>query len=225
MKYPLAKLFPNPEKLEKNFLKEFQQYACSRHFASANLFLLEGDQCNFFYWVLEGKVKILKSNEMGKEITIYDIGPGQSCLLTTFCIINRQPFLANAQATTGTLILEIPASKAREWANRFESWREFLFLSVSPQLIEMLFKIESLVFHRVDERIAMLLARKGTLFHDSLYMTHSEIAREVGTAREVVSRILKGFEQEHLIQLSRGKITILDKEGLLAYGDQYSYAG
>ncbi len=225
MKYPLTKLFPNLEKLEIKLIKELEKYGCFRHFTTSHLFLVEGDQCNFFYWVVEGKVKIFKSNELGKEITIYNVRPGQSCLLTTFCIVNRQPFLANAQAEKETQILEVPASKAREWAGRYDSWRELLFLSSSPQLVEMISKIESLVFQRVDERIAILLSGKGTLFQNSLFMTHSEIAREVGTAREVVSRILKGFEQKHLIRISRGKITILDREGLLAYGNQYSYAG
>ncbi|RMF56422.1 MAG: Crp/Fnr family transcriptional regulator [Calditrichaeota bacterium] len=225
MKLALHKIFPQWESMERNLKEEIKEYSYIRRFHSSQLFVIEGEKCNSFYVVLEGSVKVFKTSELGKEITIYNVSPMESCLLTSFSIVNNQPFIANAQALKHTLLLLFPKNKVLDWLNRYESWREFYLNSCSSQLFSLISKIESLVFQRVDERIANFLASAVSSRVNSLQMTHSEVAREVGTAREVVSRILKEFENEDLIRLSRGKIEIINPERLSVHGKLYPFAG
>lgn len=225
MKYNPEIQLPFLKEVNEKVLQEFTEYACCKSYLRGQYVALEGDRCNYFYLVISGSLRIYKGDPEGREITLYKVKPGKSCILSAFCIINGGHFPANAVVDEEAIICEIPAHVFRDWLDRHDFWREYVFNLLSLHLSEIIDKIASLVFQRVDERIANFLADAASQPHGRLKATHSDIARELGTAREVVSRILKNFERARLIRLSRGNITIIDQQGLLSHGKAYSYAG
>ena len=225
MKYNIEKLLPFLMDAGEKVKRDFEEFSCLKTVSRGEYLALEGDHCNFFYMLISGTLRIYKGDEFGREITLYKVKAGESCILSAFCILNGGSFPANAVADENVILIEIPAGAFRDWLDRHDCWREYVFRLLSLHLSEIIDKIAALVFRRVDERIASYLADGASRPHSRLKVTHSDIARELGTAREVVSRILKNFEKARLIRLSRGNITILDHQGLLSHGKAYSYAG
>ena len=196
------------------FLAEWNEYAVSVALKAPKFINLEGDTCNYFHMVEQGTVRVYICNALGKEITLYKLAEGQSCLLTAFSILSQTPFPAYSRLEEGGRLISVPAPIFRDWINRYEEWRYFLFGLLSGRVQEILDKLESLAFLRVDERVAEYLLRCAQQNKRQVHITHSQLAQELGTAREVVSRILKSFERSRLIALSRGHITILNSRGL-----------
>ena len=224
MKYRAEDILPILNQDEK-VRREFEQFAYPKAYARGQYINLEGDHCNYFYMVLSGSVRVYKSGECGREVTLYKVKPGESCILSAFSIMNNREFPANAVTEEPSMLVEIPESVLRDWLNRHELWRAYLFTLFSTHLQEIISKVEYLAFYRVDERIANYLIQSTASGDNTLHITHSDIARELGTAREVVSRILKTFEKARLISLSRKNITVIDEQALLSHGRSFSYAG
>lgn len=219
MFYSYFEILPQLRKAGEKVQREFEQYACIRTYTRGEFLALEGDRCHFFHLVVSGCLRVYKGDEYGREITLYKVKPGESCTLSAFCILNGGEFPASAMAEETTRVIEIPAAVFRDWLNRHEFWRDYIFSRFSAHLSNIISRIESLVFRRMDERIAQFLVHSASGTSNRVKLTHSDIARELGTAREVVSRILKNFEKARLIQLSRGNITILNQQGLLPGSD------
>jgi CRP/FNR family transcriptional regulator len=225
MKYNIETLLPFLREANEKVLRDFKEYSCYKTYSRGEYLALEGDRCTYFYLLVSGSLRIYKGDEEGREITLYKVKPGESCILSAFCIINGGNFPANALVDEEATLIEIPANVFRYWLDRHDIWREYVFTLLSVHLSEIINKIASLVFLRTDERIARFLVAAANKPHNHLKTTHSDIARELGTAREVVSRILKSFERERFIRLSRGNITIVDPQGLMNHSRTYSYAG
>jgi len=168
-----------------------------------------GDACKNLSLILEGTVRVFKIGENGREITLYRIGPGESCILTASCILNHVHSPVLAITETEIKAIMIPASFVRIWMDEASSWRQFIFDLISRRLADVISVIEEIAFRRMDSRLALwLIENKENT--DRLHTTHQHIAEELGTAREVISRILKDFEVRGSIKLARGKIVILD---------------
>lgn len=214
MTYIHSEILPQLRKAGEKVQREFEKYACVRNRSRGEFIALEGDRCHYFYLVVSGSLRVYKGDEYGREITLYKVKPGESCILSAFCILNGGEFPANATAEEMTQLIEIPANVFRDWLDRHEFWRNYIFSRFSVHLANIISRVESLVFRRMDERIAQFLVHTASGSPNQVKLTHSDIARELGTAREVVSRILKNFEKARLIQLSRGNITIINQQGL-----------
>ncbi len=224
MKFQIEDVLPVSCANDSRFVKEFESYTAVRNYSRGHCLTLEGDDYFNFYIVISGRIRVYKASEYGKEITLYQVGPGESCILSAFGLMSRGQFMANAVIDADTCVVEIPAGLFRDWMNRYQCWREHLFLLLGTHLSTIIAKIESLVFQRVDERIARYLARAAAKHQDELKMTHSQIARELGTAREVVSRTLRSFEKAQMVALSRGSIAVIDQQGLLNFNKLYGFA-
>jgi CRP/FNR family transcriptional regulator len=174
---------------------------------------LEGDSVEAIALVLSGNVRVYKIGEQGREITLYRFGAGESCILTANAIMNQQRFPAVALVESEAEAIMIPADTFREWIRRYDEWRNFLFDLLSQRLASVMAIVDEVVFHRMDARIAALLLRRADQ-GSVLQITHQEIAAELGTSREVVSRILEGFGDAGLIEAARGQIEIVDAPGL-----------
>ena len=195
--------------------KEFLAHVTVKQFPAGSFVCLEGDVCPKLSVVLSGGVRVYKVGESGREITLYRIEPGESCILTASCILSQTQFPALAVVEKDVRAALIPASILRTWVNKYEQWRVYIFKLMSSRLADVIATVEEIAFRRVDVRIAELLAGLAKE-QVPLAMTHQEIADELGTAREVVSRILKDFERAGLISLSRGTIVLENKQALLA---------
>ena len=174
---------------------------------------VEGDQADAIALLISGMVRVYKIGETGREITLYRFGQGESCILTANAILSCKSFPAIATVEKDAEAVMIPADTFRDWVNRHEPWREFVFDMLSDRLATVLTIVDEVVFQRMDRRVAALLLSRSRTTHP-VRMTHQEIAAELGSSREVISRLLEDFSQAGLIQGGRGSIEILDPEGL-----------
>ncbi len=209
----IAEALPFLKKTDSPIAREFRQAAYFARIPEGKDIFVEGDAVQAIALILSGNVRVYKIGEQGREITLYRFGLGESCILTANAIMNQQTFPAVALVESEAEAIMIPAETFRDWMRRYDEWRNFLFDLLSQRLASVMGIVDEVVFHRMDARIAALLLRR-TEQGSVIQMTHQEIAAELGTSREVVSRILEGFDSAGLISSSRGQIEILDAEEL-----------
>jgi len=160
--------------------------------------------------VLKGSIRVLRTEEDGKEILLYYIKPGESCIMSFLGGIHHETSKVKAVAEEDVEILMIPLEKAGEWVKDFPEWTDYIFKLYHKRFEELLGVVNAVAFQKLDQRLLQLLQQKTALYHSKeLTMTHHQLAEEVGTAREVVSRVLKQMENVGLIELGRNKITLL----------------
>lgn len=173
---------------------------------------LEGNLCSRLPIVLSGTARVYKQSEAGREITLYRILPGESCILTASCMLSSRPFPAFAATETEVGALLIPITAFRAWIETHAAWRTYVFDLLATRLAAVMETVEEVAFRRVDARLAAYLLEEG----DEVSRTHETIAFDLGTSREVVSRILKEFENEGFVTLSRAVVRTLDPVALRA---------
>lgn len=166
---------------------------------------LEGSKCSGIPLVLEGRARVYKLSESGREITLYRVEPGESCILTASCIMSDVEFPAFAATETGVEAIVIPPAILHRWVSQYEVWSVFLWGLLASRFAEVISLVEEVAFQRVDKRTAEYLLQSAGA-DGKIKKTHQDIAADIGTSREVISRILKEFEHKGLITLSRGEI-------------------
>ena len=195
------------------FVEEFRKTTFLAHIPAGRDVFLEGDRIEAIAILISGHVRVYKVGETGREITLYRFGNGSSCILTANAILNQTTFPAIATVEQDAEAVMIPANVFREWVSRHEIWRSFVFDLLSQRLSTVMAVVDEVVFHRMDRRVAGLLMERGRN-QNPLRITHQEIASELGSSREVISRLLEDFTSEGSIQSGRGMIEILDFEAL-----------
>ena len=172
----------------------------------------KGDACSNFILVLKGCVRVQLSSEGGREVTLYRVRPGDTCALTTSCLVGKEDYPAEAVVEEDVTALMIPDSEFRQALLDSETFRLFVFRGFSGRLCAIVSRMESVTLKTIDERlVTQLLKGDSDLLSN---VTHQVLATEIGTAREVVSRKLRSFVSDGLFSLSRGRIEILDREKL-----------
>ena len=176
---------------------------------------MEGQACNHLALVLNGTVRVYKSGESGREITLYRITRGGSCILTASCILNQRSFPAYALTETEVDAYLISAPTFHRWVQNHHAWQHYVFQLMSQRLESVIEVIEEVVFRRMDARLANYLLDAASDSHSTdLQATHEMIASDLGSSREVVSRLLKDFERDGLVSLRRGHIRLENTEKL-----------
>lgn len=168
-----------------------------------------GANCNTYLLALNGTVRVQLTSESGREVTLYRVQPGGSCILTTSCLISGQHFPADAIAETNVTALAIDQQGFRQALDESADFRRFVFANISKRLTDVIRRMEAVTFTAIDKRLASALMEAQTSGRVSA-ITHQALAVELGTAREVISRHLKRFESKGLITLGRGHIEITD---------------
>ena len=154
---------------------------------------VEGDQAEAIALLLSGVVRVYKIGENGREITLYRFGNGESCILTANVILSRQTFPAIATVERDAEAVMIPAGAFRQWIGRYDLWRDFIFGLLSQRLASVIATVDEVAFRRMDVRVAaFLLARSQD--GGQVHITHQQIAAELGSSREVISRLLESLE-------------------------------
>lgn len=174
----------------------------------------EGDECSAIAILLSGSVRVYKMSPSGREITLYRFERGESCILTANCILSRHQFPAIATVERDAEAVFIPASTFRDWVDRYPAWRDYVFNLLARRLSVLMAVVNEVAFRRMDARIAGVLAQRQAAEGPTLKLTHQTIADELGTSREVVSRILEDFAGSGWIETGRGTITVLDVDSL-----------
>jgi CRP/FNR family transcriptional regulator, anaerobic regulatory protein len=221
-----AALFPEKEWPEYK-LALFISRINFRELPAGHVLLREGQSCASVPFVIEGSIRLFKRAESGREITLYRIGPGQSCILSAGCGSSLESFPASAVVEEATFAAFMSTETVRRLLAESESFRLFVLDQYSRRMVEVVELVEEVAFRRVDERLAQWLFERGSRARSdgsegradgsfaAVAATHQELADHVGTSREVVSRILKDWEQRGLVELSRGSTKPLPGFGSL----------
>lgn len=194
-------------------VRELMQTASLTRIRAGRDIFVEGDRIDGLAVLISGVVRVYKIGETGREITLYRFGPGESCILTANAILSRQSFPAIATVEQEVEAVLIPANIFRDWVRRYDVWHEFVFALLAQRLSSVMAIVEEVTFRRMNRRIASFLLERSAAQHP-LCITHQEIAAELGSSREVVSRILEEFAAQNLIRLTRGTVEILDRTSL-----------
>jgi CRP/FNR family transcriptional regulator len=168
-----------------------------------------GDLCQAFLILLDGAVRVQLTSANGREVTLYRIGPGGSCILTTSCLLSNEHYPAEAIAESDVEALALPVSSFQSALESSRWFRRLVFDGFSRRLTSVIQKIEQIAFTAIDVRLAGVLLALDQNGIEKI--THQDIAVELGTAREVVSRHLKRFESEGWVRLGRGQVALTDR--------------
>ncbi len=193
---------------------EFEKYALRKKVEKGEILSVEGGSCGYIPLVERGIIRVFKIGSSGREVTLYRIGPGESCILTVSCALTNKEFPAVAKVEKEGEIFLIPSQIFKDWLERFAFWKRYVFELLSKRLLSILEKLDDISFRRMDGRVAEFLLNHLPENKRIVRVTHQEIARELGSSREVISRILKELEKERVITLHRGKIEILNPAAL-----------
>lgn len=176
--------------------------------------LEEGDECNGVVFILNGSIRVSKIGKNGREIILYRITRGDSCILTISSILSSISFSATAMVEEDVEVLFLTASRFKTMMSQNIGLQQFVFKLLSSRLLDVMMLVEEIIFHKVDERVVEYLLQHSKNNNDTIKITHESLAAQLGTAREVVSRNLKGLEKERAIKILRGKIKVLDRSQL-----------
>ncbi|ADC63971.1 Crp/Fnr family transcriptional regulator [Allochromatium vinosum] len=174
-----------------------------------------GAQCAHLPLVLDGTARVYQLGENGREITLYRVHPGESCVLTASCLLSARPFPAFAVCESAVEAVVVQPASVRRWLGSCEPWREYLFGLIAGRLVEVFGVLDAVLFQRLDQRlIDHLLRLAESLDASEIQATHQMLAAELGSSREVISRVLKGLEEQGLLRVRRGQIELLDRAEL-----------
>jgi CRP/FNR family transcriptional regulator len=211
----IALAMPILQHAEASLINELRREAQFTKIPAGQDVFVEGDRVDNIALLLSGVVRVYKVGETGREITLYRFGLGQSCILTANAILSQKSFPAIATVEEDAEAVIVPAQIFRGWVNRYDLWREFVFELLSDRLATVMAVVDEVVFKRMDRRVAAVLLNQARV-RNPVRITHQEIAAELGSSREVISRILEDFSKEALIEAGRGTIEVLDLKGLEA---------
>jgi CRP/FNR family transcriptional regulator len=174
----------------------------------------EGSPCSAYVLVAGGNIRVGKSGNNGHEILLYRVNPGESCILTVSALLGNTSYTIQAEAETDLTAFAIPRALFLELLQKSTALRSFIFRHFPERISHLMGLIEDVTFKKVDERLAsLLLQRTGPIL-----ATHQNLADELGTTREVVSRILETLQERGILKLGRKKIEVRDRAALESYG-------
>jgi CRP/FNR family transcriptional regulator len=169
----------------------------------------EHQPCQGFPFVLVGSIRVVKLAANGRELPLYKVLPGESCIITSSCLLGHADYNARGVTESDTTLVLLPRALFDEMLD-VTAFRDFVFDLFAERISELMQLVEEVAFRKLDQRLANLLLGKGRQLHT----THQQLADELGSVREMVSRLLKGFADQGLVRLGREQIEILDPAGL-----------
>jgi CRP/FNR family transcriptional regulator len=176
-------------------------------------FYREGDVCQHFGLVGHGDIRVFKGAATGREMTLYHVRDGEPCLLNMLSVFLDRPAAASAVVEAETEAVVVPANVIRTWLSIHENVRTFVFEAMAVRLTDVMTLAVEVSIRRMDVRLASLLLNLADV-NRAIHLTHDELATELGTAREVISRLLKELERSGALHLGRGHVTIVDPSAL-----------
>jgi CRP/FNR family transcriptional regulator len=170
------------------------------------------EPCRGFPLLLAGSVGVWKIAPSGREILLYRVEAGEGCVLSGGCLLAREEYSATGIAETDVTLVNLAPEAFHALLLEHEPFRRFVFALYGARLAEVMEVVEEVAFRRLDQRLARLLVRRGPV----LAQTHQALADELGSVREIVTRLLRGFEARRWVRLERGRISVLDPKALAA---------
>lgn len=181
------------------------------HLPAATQVFAEHQPCQGFPLLVEGSIKVVKLAASGRELMLYRVQPGGSCIISTSCLLGHTDYNARGIAETPLTLLVLPLPEFSRLIVEHAPFRDFVFHLFTDRIAELMQLVEEVAFARLDQRLAkLLLARQS----DVINATHQQLADELGSVREIVSRLLKGFAAQGMVTLGREQIAVVDRAGL-----------
>lgn len=199
----LHDLFPD---LEDELYNEILAHAEIKEVKAGDIVLKAGQMIRSSMLVLEGIIKLYREDEEGREFFIYNLNPGQACSLSMVCAARHEKSEVMAVALTDATLLSIPFEYMEEWIAKYKSWYRFVISTYRDRFEELLRTIDAIAFRNMDERLEEYLQKQVEVFGPVLKMTHQEIARDLNSSREVISRLLKKMETRGWLHINRNSI-------------------
>lgn len=195
---------------EPELLKEMQQFGVIQQFKEGDLIMDYGKYIRMMPIILNGTIKVYRLDEEGNEILLYYLSSNESCSMAYSCCIEAKKSEVKAIAEEDVELIAIPHVKLDEWLCKYPSWKNYIMRSFNERFIELLKSIESIAFHKLDERLIEYLKEKQRISGSAVIKTsHNLIADELATSRVVISRLLKQLENSKKIILYRNEIKLL----------------
>lgn len=190
--------------------EEVSQFGQLKKFTTGTVILQEDSYIKAIPLVLKGSLKVMRTDPQGHEILLYYITPGESCIMSFLGGIHNETSKIKAVVEEDVEILFIPVEKASEWIKKFPEWSDFIFKLYHKRFEELLTAVNAIAFQKLDSRLLQLLKQKAEIYKSKeISITHQQLADELGTAREAVSRVIKQMENEGLVKLARNKISLM----------------
>ncbi len=180
---------------------------------SGTVLFQPGQACERLVLLTKGTVRVRMVSETGREIELYRVRPGDMCVMSVACLMGERPYQAEGIADGDIEGVAISRGLFRELLAQSEAFRETVIAVQTRRIFDLVSLVDELAFHRTEARLAARLLQRASR-DDVVPGTHQELALDIGTAREVVSRRLKRFETQGLVALERGRVRILDRAGL-----------
>lgn len=195
---------------EPQLIQEIQQFGILQTFKEGDLIMDYGKYVRMMPIVLKGTVKVYRLDEKDNEILLYYLSSNESCSMAYSCCLEAKKSEVKAVAEDNVELIAIPHVKLDDWLCTYPSWKNYIMRSFNERFIELLKSIESIAFHKLDERLIGYLKEKQRLSGSSVIKaSHGLIADELATSRVVISRLLKQLENEKKIILYRNEIKLL----------------
>lgn len=205
----LAALYPVLAALPAGLGARFAIEAQAMTVPAGTVLFDERQPCQGFPFVLAGGIRVVKLAANGRELPLYRVLPGESCIITSSCLLGHVDYNARGVAESETALVLLPRPLFDILLGE-PAFRDFVFRLFSERIAELMQLVEEVAFRKLDQRLANLLLGKGR----QVRTTHQQLADELGSVREIVSRLLKGFADQGLVRLGREQIEILDPAGL-----------
>lgn len=207
-----TKRFPDLGHLPPDIATDLVARSRVVHLTAASRVFEAGQRAQNMLLLLQGSVRVQQVSDTGREIFLYRVHAGESCILTTACMLADEDYAAEGIAETGIEAVAIPRAAFDDLTARSSQFRSFVFRAYSRRIADLFALIDDIVFQRIDVRLAerlIALEQEGTI-----HATHQALAVELGTAREVISRTLGEFHRRGWVETSRGAIQIIQRTGL-----------
>ena len=208
----LQTLFPALADAAPASLTRIVEHGIHRKVRAGTILFDAHTPCGGFPLVLSGTVKVLQRYPNGRELPLYRVRPGESCLLSGSCLLGHSDYTASGIAETDVELLSLPATDFHALIASDEAFRHHVVNLFGERLATLLSLVEAIAYQKLDQRLAALLLAKG----DPVNATHQVLADELGSVREIVSRLLRSFEDRGWVDVARERIRIVDRAALAA---------
>ncbi|MER3463933.1 MAG: Crp/Fnr family transcriptional regulator [Chitinophagaceae bacterium] len=199
----IKELFPG---LEEKLYHEIVAHGTIKEVKAGYTLLRVGQNIRSTMLILDGIVKLYREDDEGKEFFIYHLNAGQACSLSMVCAAKHEISEVLARALTDATVLSIPLQYMDDWMSKYRSWYQFVITSYRTRFEEVLKTIDAIAFCNMDERLEHYLVKQVEKLGNQLKMTHQEIATDLNSSREVISRLLKKMEAKHWLIIHRSSI-------------------
>ena len=207
-KKDLKQLFPN---LEEELYAEMELHGIVKNVKAGETILKVGQPIRSTMLIIDGLVKLYREDDEGKEFFIYLLNAGQACSLSMVCAAKQETSEVKAKALTDATVLAIPLEYMDQWMNKYKSWYQFVITSYRNRFEELLKTIDAIAFTGMDERLEYYLKKQVEKLGSHLKITHQEIANDLNSSREVISRLLKKMETKNWLTIHRNSIEWIKK--------------